>query len=52
MVKSLRDDEESKDEEPAEGDGDEEPKDEEGSKGDASVDGLSDDDLKDLFGGE
>ena len=46
------DDEESKDEEPAEGEGDEESKDEEGSKGDEAVDGLSDDDLKDLFGGE
>lgn len=46
------DDEESKDEEPAEGVGDEESKDEEGSKGDEAVDGLSDDDLKDLFGGE
>ena len=46
------DDEESKDEEPAEGDGDEESKDGEDSKGDEAVDGLSDDDLKDLFGGE
>ena len=50
IVKDEDNEEEpAEDEEPKEGD--EEPK-EDGSKGDEAVDGLSDDDLKDLFGGE
>ena len=48
----VKDDDDEHKDEPAEGEGDEEPKDGEGSKGDEAVDGLSDDDLKDLFGGE
>jgi len=48
----VSDDEDDSEDNSDENSEDEEKKDDEGSKGDDAVDSLSDDDLKDLFGGE